>query len=915
MKKLLLTILTVSMLLSCACAVVPEKLISSDDSLPTNAESDEVKTLYTTEYAYVRGGAEWKDKNWHQILAERNRPDMLIMKNGKSGSNVTRLALLRFDISELTADSAGTVLLNVKFTNIQSGTDVPFDIYLVDNDWKEDTVTYTTQPKKVSNTPVATGVVLKDSAADVTSAVKTMLAAGEKSVTLMLLQAVDTETETKIEFSKLLDGEMPHLTISKTQSTSGNVVIPTPENEGGVKMKKFYTTEYAYVRGGKYASQNWLSINDGEDILYIKNGLQSGDVARRALFRFDITGLELKDVGYAEFAINFFAIEEGANVHFDVYLVEDNWNGKSVTWNSQPKKLNETPVVANAIFGTLARVDATEFIEDMIFDGKKTFSLMLIQLDTTDSITRISTADSASSYMPHFRVYTDKSTANQNYVKQLVENETANKAIWDRAKQMYDEWYARYLIVKEKPLGNPTLIEKDNSEFGISVMSPGSNPSSTFINRQTRTVDQLKGFDPTAETKCDIYGGLVDNNLRQEITGFFYTKKIGDRWWVIDPLGYPCVLRCVSGVTVAYQGAPTQKAAVAKKFGTSERWAISTTRHLKDDLGFNCHSTSDNEVYNVVNGLTYFKRFGAMSSYASAQGINAGQGGQAKFSENNTMPVFDPGFETRIDNNAKSNAVPDDKNMIAYITDNELPMGINMLRDYLTLDTTKEVNYYSYATAWYWVTQMVGKENVTDDDITPELKDLFRAFVWDRYYYVVKTAISKYDPNHMYAGTKYLNGVKESEWILRFTAEYVDIITINWYGAWEPQAEYVFAFEKYANVPFMVTEFYAKSAQTFDNLACKDGAGFFVKTQAERGLFYQNYTLRLLEAKNCVGWQWFQYTDNDPAGNPTDISSRDANKGIVNNRHEEYTELTDDMQIINKNVYNLIDYFDARSAK
>ena len=911
------------MLLQCACATTPEKILSSDDVVMTNAESSSPKTIFTNEYAYVRGGTEWKNKNWHTILAERNRPDMLVMKNGKSGGNVTRLALLKFDISGLTLDNVGKAELAIKFTDIQAGVDVPFDVYLVSNNWTEKTVTYATQPEKLNPTPIASEVVLKNATADVTSAVKTMISKGESSVTLMLLQAVDTETETKIEFSKLGNGEMPHLTITAASGQTGdNGTTPPatpskPTTSEETQVKSFYTTEYAYVRGGsKFANKDWRTINSEnnleENVLYIKNGLQSGDVARRALFRFDISGLDIKDVGYAELAINFSTIESTKAVHFDVYLVDDNWSGKTVTWNTQPKKLNETPIITNAIFGTLAKVDATEFIEDMIFDGKTKFSLMLVQIDETDSITRISTAASVTSNLPRFKVYANKSAANNGYIKQLVENETENKAIWDRAKQMYDEWYARYLVVKEKPLGNPTLIEKDPSEFGINVMSPGSNPSGTFINRPTRTVDQLKGFDASTETKFDVYGGIVDNSIRQDITGFFYTKKMGDRWWVIDPLGYPCILRCVSGVTVAYQGAPTQKAAVFQKFGTSERWAISTTRHLKDDLGFNCHSTSDNEIYEVVDGLTYFKRFGAMSSYASAQGINAGQGGQSKFSENNTMPVFDPGFEARVDSNAKSNTVPNDKNLIAYITDNELPMDLTMLRDYLTVDPTKEVNYYSYATAWYWVTQMTGKETITNDDLTTELMDLFRGFVWDRYYYVVKSAITKYDPNHMYAGTKYLNWVKESEWVLRFTAEYVDILTINWYSAWEPQAEYIFAFEKYADAPFMVTEFYAKSSDTFDRLACKDGAGFFVKTQADRGLFYQNYTLRLLEAKNCVGWQWFQYTDNDPAGNPTDISSRDANKGIVNNRHEEYTELTDDMIIINKNVYKLIDYFDAR---
>ncbi len=915
MKKFLAALLLAVMLLQCACAAEPQKLLTSDDVVKTAAEG---KTIYTTEYAYVRGGAEWRDKNWHDILAERNKAPMLILKNGLSGTNVTRLGLLKFDLSDVKAADVGSVMLTVKFTDIQSGVDVPFSVYAVSSNWEEDKVTYSTQPQKTNGSPIDSGVVLKNTSANVTSAVLDALKKGEKQISFMLLQELNTETETKIEFSKLGEGEMPRLVIDSTPSDKpidlpkGNETTEVQQN-----VKSFYTTEYAYTRGGSaYNKKNWLTINaEGNSVgrLLIKNGLQQSDVARLAFFRFDLTGLNVLDVGAAELFIKFSDIQKDQTVRFDLYLVEDNWNSKTITWNTQPRKLSETPVIANAVFGAFSTVDVTEFVEDMLFDEKTKFSLMLVQIDETDTVTKIDVNSSAASMLPHFKIYAEKNESDE-YVKQLVADETENKAIWDRAKQMYDEWYARYLKVKAKPIENPTLIEADKNEFGLTVMSPGSNPSGTMSKRPTRTVDQLKGFSEE-EVKFDKYGGIIDDSMRQEITGFFYTKKIGDRWWVIDPLGYPIVLMSVSGVTVSYQGSPTQKNAVLSKFGNRERWAIAATRHLKDDLGFNCTSTSDNEVYEVVDGLAYFKRFGAMSSYASSQGINAGEGGQSKFSENNTMPVFDPGFETRVDNNAKASVVPNDPNMIAYITDNELPMDLTMLVDYLTIDPTKKVNHYSYATAWYWVTQMLGKDNITQEDLTPELMDLFRAFVWDRYYYVVDTAIKKYDPNHLYAGTKYLNWVKESEWVLRFTSEYVDILTINWYGAWEPQAEYIYAFEKYADAPFMVTEFYAKSSDTFDKLACKDGAGFFVKTQADRGLFYQNYTLRLLEAKNCVGWQWFQYTDNDPAGNPTDISSRDANKGIVNNRHEEYTELTDDMTVINKNVYKLIEYFDNRYSK
>ena len=210
---------------------------------------------------------------------------------------------------------------------------------------------------------------------------------------------------------------------------------------------------------------------------------------------------------------------------------------------------------------------------------------------------------------------------------------------------------------------------------------------------------------------------------------------------------------------------------------------------------------------------------------------------------------------------------------------------------------------------------MTGKENPKHEDITEELEQLFRSFVWDRYYNVVCTAIRKYDPNHMIMGTRFLTVVKDAPWVLRFASLYLDCITVNWYGQWEPNAEDVYDFAANADLPFMVTEFYAKAEENEDGLANTSGAGFFVKTQQDRADHYQSFTLRLLEAKNCIGWHWFQYTDNDPTGNPTDVSSIDANKGIVSNTHKEYPDLTDDMTDINKNGYTLIKYFDAKYAK
>src|SRR5512135_2689965 len=52
----------------------------------------------------------------------------------------------------------------------------------------------------------------------------------------------------------------------------------------------------------------------------------------------------------------------------------------------------------------------------------------------------------------------------------------------------------------------------------------------------TVTLDTIKGYKPyAAQIPLDKYGGRTD--MKQKATGFFYPKKVADRWWLVDPDG------------------------------------------------------------------------------------------------------------------------------------------------------------------------------------------------------------------------------------------------------------------------------------------------------------------------------------------------------------------------------------------
>ena len=111
------------------------------------------------------------------------------------------------------------------------------------------------------------------------------------------------------------------------------------------------------------------------------------------------------------------------------------------------------------------------------------------------------------------------------------------------------------------------------------------------------------------------------------LTAINYSKKIDGRWWFIDPLGYPCIVRTISGPTINYLGSPNQKKAALDKYGTSEKWTIATIRWLKTEVGFN----AARNVSSVEEPCILEKATGGFAAgYGSKLGTNKGGGGSTK---------------------------------------------------------------------------------------------------------------------------------------------------------------------------------------------------------------------------------------------------------------------------------------------
>jgi len=415
----------------------------------------------------------------------------------------------------------------------------------------------------------------------------------------------------------------------------------------------------------------------------------------------------------------------------------------------------------------------------------------------------------------------------------------------------------------------------------------------------TRILRHLADFAPGEPPRLGKFGGWTGE--RHKATGFFRAEKLGGRWWLIDPEGYRFLHIAVNSVRPG--SSPRNRRAFPAKFGSAEKWRDATVAMLRD-LGFNgTGSWSDDAlIRRAKRPLAYTPNWKFMSTYGRKRGGTYRLPGHTGY-PGGCIFAFDPEFEKFAHQHArKLAATKDDPWLLGHFSDNELPFPRDSLDRYLRLGPDDPGR--RAAEAW------LAKRGLDRGKLTAKARDEWRGYVAERYFSIVARAIRRHDPNHLYLGSRFHGSEKRCREVFAAAGRHLDVVSVNVYGVWTPSAEMLRRWAAWAGRPILVTEWYAKGADTgMPNLS---GAGWTVPTQRDRGWFYQNFTLALLESKVCVGWHWFKYMDNDPEDTRADPSNRDSNKGIVTAAYEPHVPLMDAMRELNRAAYPLTAYFDRR---
>ncbi len=438
----------------------------------------------------------------------------------------------------------------------------------------------------------------------------------------------------------------------------------------------------------------------------------------------------------------------------------------------------------------------------------------------------------------------------------------------------------------------------------VPVETHGNNPDLNVPWRvqPTRLLEKLDGYTPSGErVELNRYGGRGDRP-REKAIGFFYTKKIDGRWWLIDPEGCRFFHVAINAVREPQD--------VNANFGSAEQWAEAVTEQLRAN-GFNgLGNWTSTRLQKVQTPLVWVRRHDFIFAFARAKKLVEPAAGTQGFL-NRCMPVFHPGFEAFCEQYGRElAATANDPTLLGIMTENELQCPVDLLDRYLASDGTNPDLQPGRAAAAAWLTARNGSADT--QGLTRRDRYEFIAYAFERYYRIVTPIVRKYDPNHLYLGSRlnYRTGQFDNPWFWKMLAPYHDVVSVNYYGQWGPQADEFGDWAAWADKPILITEWYAK-AMDVPGLANTHGAGWLVRTQEDRARFYQHFALGSLETRNIVGWHYFKYLDDPPESKALD-NLGGANKGMFNAQGKPYQPLLDRARAVNREAYPLIEFFDGR---
>lgn len=481
---------------------------------------------------------------------------------------------------------------------------------------------------------------------------------------------------------------------------------------------------------------------------------------------------------------------------------------------------------------------------------------------------------------------------------------------------------------KNKIHSKEELVEASRKECEI---------NQRFVDENSKRSDRTK------------YGGYKKEELKQEVTGRFYTKKIGENWTLIDPDGYPYfatgmdIVRkdgtstWVDGRNYMFSQIPEDLPGHYVELHNTVQPPTNTTK----GRGYCFYTANLERIYGkdwlekwAENSVQRFKAWGITSIGAWAEpSLFFGKGDQYKMPytgfvwtrgehtklNDNTPDPFDPEYLTSVRNAVKNQAnhynIENDPYCFGVYVDNEFVWGMDVKKSpvVFSIFQTDVSCEKSFAKRHFievlkekyknienlnqgWGTSIESFEQLGkpySGEISPEDCGMVLHSVADKYYSIVSSVVGEQLPQVLYLGSRNTEFGTPRE-VITAAIKYVDVLSFNCY---KPDIiRENFRFEEY-DVPMIIGEFNFTATER----------GMFglnvtsVNSSKDRADGYLGYVNSALRSGKFVGVHWFQYYDQPIFGRGWD--GENTNTGFVDVTDQPYPDLVAVSQKLYNNMY------------
>lgn len=390
----------------------------------------------------------------------------------------------------------------------------------------------------------------------------------------------------------------------------------------------------------------------------------------------------------------------------------------------------------------------------------------------------------------------------------------------------------------------------------------------------SRAISPLPDIEPRTVERTRFGGERTGDHAA---TGFFRVEQADGRWWFIDPEGGRFISRGANSVNQRDSGAYREANGLPP--ADPVEWARGA-RELLLEAGFNTLAAWSAD--RLFTGPELRLPYTRVLHLASAFGFHIG-GAYARFGNtgftHGVVPLFHPEFAPFVKQHAADliAEIGDDPWLIGYFPDNELPFRHDgIIARYLAFPED-DANHLE---ARLWLENKYGRFD--PEDITDADDRAFLAHVVDTYFRVVGAAIRQAAPHHLILGSRFHGRALYNDDLFRVAGRHVDVISVNYYHRWDVEAERLNGWTEFSGRPLLITEFYARRipGDEMDG----PGAGFRVREERARGLFFRHFVLGLADLPGCIGWHLHRFSDYADA-------AEGITQGIVRPNGEPHREI------------------------